>query len=234
MNPKTGSKMYHLAELIKEKNGFVNAENAMKDFSQTSMLMFNLIGNIDRGEKTLVTESLFWNLLWFREFCGLNPVKASEMIVSEPFDEGVLTYFFNKRLPADVIRYMDYHGRNAVEFSLITEAVKSLADYIISALLNNNFNTLRCFKKLKDNELYDLKFNDATLEPYRSTFQSFIWALSFSTLVLIARPIDLSICQFYSKETLYQEKSAQARPFDIQRFETSCQLPPSTAKSCQQ
>ncbi|KAI1290814.1 hypothetical protein HDE_07837 [Halotydeus destructor] len=186
MDPKNGSKMYHLAELIKEKNGFVNAEKTMKDFGQTSKLMFDLIGSIDRAEKTLVLESLFWNLLWFRLFCGLDSVKASEMIVSEPFNEGVLTYFFNKRLPADVIRYMEYHGRNAAEFSLAAEAMKSLADYVISALLNSNFKTLRCFKKLKDNELFDLKYDDTTLEPYRSTFQSFIWALCFSTLVLIA------------------------------------------------
>ncbi|KAI1290813.1 hypothetical protein HDE_07835 [Halotydeus destructor] len=186
INPKNGSQMYHLAELIKENNGFVNAEKAMNDFSQTSKLMFDVIGHIDRGEKTLVIESLFWNLIRFRLLCGLDPAKASEMIVSEPFDEGVLTYFFNKRLPAGVVRYMDYHGRNAAEFSLTAEALKSLADYVISALLNSNFNTLRCFKKLKDNELYDLKFDDATLEPYRSTFQSFLWALCFSTLVLVA------------------------------------------------
>ncbi|KAI1290920.1 hypothetical protein HDE_07839 [Halotydeus destructor] len=186
MDPKNGSKMYHLAELIREKDGFLNAEEAMKDFGRTSMLMFDLIGHIDRAEKTLVLESLFWSLLWFRLFCGLDPVKASEMIVSEPFNEGVLTYFFNKRLPADVLRYMDYHGRNAAEFSLTAEAMKSLSDYIISDMLNSNFNTMRCFKELKDNELYDSKFDDATLEPYRSTFQSFIWALCFSTLVLIS------------------------------------------------
>ncbi|KAI1290909.1 hypothetical protein HDE_07833 [Halotydeus destructor] len=184
IKPEPGTQLYVLAQLIKEKGKFIDAEASAKKGSLDNM--YRLIDEIDRGKKTMISESVFWDLISHRVLCASSSTKVIDVIVSQPFNEGVLTYFFNKRLPGEVIRYLDYHARNAVELGVTNQRVVSSASYMIASYFNDNYDTMRCYTGLRDDEMDSLEFVDAGIPAYKSTFFYCVCALavSFSALVV--------------------------------------------------
>ncbi|KAI1290812.1 hypothetical protein HDE_07832 [Halotydeus destructor] len=203
--------MRRLSSLFEKKGLYMNSDSIAQVPTEVARAVSGLFKNINSGEQTLILESVFWNLMWNRLFCSLTPSLASGLIVSQPFDEGVLAFFFNKRLPADVIRYLEYRARNAVEISVTAKAISALSEHIATLYVVDDYTALRCFTQLKASQLDQLTFDDATLQPYRSTFQSLSSALGFSLLVFIAEKLR----NFYSisiRRGFFVKLSATRRP----------------------
>ncbi|KAI1298285.1 hypothetical protein HDE_04232 [Halotydeus destructor] len=90
--------------------------------------------------------------------CAINATKVIDVTLSEPFNEGVVTFFFNKRLPVDLMRYLDYNARTSLEFSMSTERLVRLGYSIMEQYLQHIYNTMRCYNRLRDAELDNLEF----------------------------------------------------------------------------
>ncbi|KAI1290768.1 hypothetical protein HDE_07829 [Halotydeus destructor] len=151
-----GTELYDLDQLIKQKGSYIDAENNAKNPLVSQQRMFDWLDEIDRGKRTIISETVFWDLLSIQLLCAINATKVIDVTVSETFNEGVLTFFFNKRLPADMIRYLDYNARNSLEFSVTTERFEKIGYNLIEKYFENRYNTMRCYKRLRDAELDNL------------------------------------------------------------------------------
>ncbi|KAI1290908.1 hypothetical protein HDE_07834 [Halotydeus destructor] len=182
VQPEPGTQLSLLAQLIEENGEYVDAEATDQNSTDGK---YRLLDELDRGEKTMISESIFWDSFSHRFLCAMNSTKANDVFESEPFNEGVLAYFFNKRLPVDVIRYLDYHARNAAELGVTKQRVVSATSFAIASYLNDNYAMLRCCTGLKDDES-DSIFIDAGISSYKSTFDYFACALVVSLVALVA------------------------------------------------
>ncbi|KAI1290879.1 hypothetical protein HDE_07831 [Halotydeus destructor] len=212
IKPQRGSDLYHLADLIKKKGFFIDADREMQETVKSNKKIVILIDDMEDSKRSIISESMFWDLVTKRMLCAVNSSKISGVTVSEPFNEGVLTYFFNNRLPSSVKRYVDYHARTSVEFAVTPERVKEIAIYLMKLLLNHNFGTMRCYKELQDSDLDDMQYQNASIEPYTNTFWLSAYALVISTIVLVTESIFglFSTCKAFGKQWKRRTKSNAA------------------------
>ncbi|KAI1290855.1 hypothetical protein HDE_07822 [Halotydeus destructor] len=155
------------------KSEIFTADDDNVQASKLNAMMYESVISIDEGKKTMISETVFWDLISRRMFCGLNATKIISITVSKPFNEGVLGLFFNSRLPKAVIRYLDYQTRNAVEYAVMSRRVVAVAQYLVSLHFSDDYKTLRCIHQLKDGELDDFSFEAENLKPYHNTF---VWS----------------------------------------------------------
>ncbi|KAI1290899.1 hypothetical protein HDE_07830 [Halotydeus destructor] len=186
LKSEPGTQLYDLDQLIREKGTYLDAEAYSKTPEKIQALVLGLLDDIDRGNRTIISETVFWDLISIQMLCALDSTKLIDVTVSEPLNEGVLTFFFNKRLPADVIRYLDYHARNSVEFSVTVQRVISAGNYLIEKYFVDDLDTMRCYKRLKDAELDNLEFFNARIKTYKDTIIYCAWTLATSFVVLVA------------------------------------------------
>ncbi|KAI1290801.1 Hepatic triacylglycerol lipase [Halotydeus destructor] len=185
LKSKPGTQLYDLDQLIQEKGSYIDAEDNANNPEVSQKRIIDLLDEIDRGKKTIISETVFWDLISIQMLCAINATKVIDVTVSETFNEGVLTFFFNKRLPVNMIRYLDYHARNSLEFSLTTERLVRLGYFTMEKFLENSYNTMRCYKRLRDAELDSVEFLDAGMKTYKYTFVYCACALAISSIALV-------------------------------------------------